>query len=189
MIKSRQDYLDYLEADRVALGVPKTPGLYLRVKRTFFPAYIWDFVRLLRRAEYHHNCGHRLRYVLAEYRLTRLSLKLGLNIPINCFGPGLDIAHTGGINVSSHARIGRNCKIYPGVTIGTGADGIASPRLGDNVHIGAGAAIIGEIEIADDIAIGANAVVVHSFTEPGITLAGIPARKVSDKGTRSIGNQ
>jgi serine O-acetyltransferase len=190
MIKNRQDYLDYLEADRVALGVPRTPGLYLRARRVFFPNYIWSFVRLLRRAEYHHNCGHRLGYILAQYRLSRLSLKLGLNIPINCFGPGLDIPHTGGINVNSGARIGCNCKIYPGVTIGeTRTDAIPAPRLGDNVHIGAGAAIIGDIDIADDIAIGANAVVVHSFAEPGITLAGVPARKVSDKGTKAIRRQ
>ena len=180
MIKNRQDYLDYLGAHWVACEVPKTSGLYLRAKRVFFPNYIWNFVRLLRRAEYHHDCGHRLRYILVAYRLSHSSSKLGPSIPINCFGPGLDIAHTGGINVSSRARIGCNCKIYPGVTVGTGSDGIASPRLGDSIHIGTGAAIIGDIDIADDIAIGANAVVVHSFTEPGITLAGVPARKVPD---------
>ena len=139
-------------------------------------------MRLLRRAEYHHNCGHRLRYILVQYRLSRLSLKLGLNIEINCFGPGLNIAHIGGITVSPRARIGRNCKIYPGVTIGTTrTDAIPAPRLGDNIHIGAGAAIIGDIDIADDIAIGANAVVVHSFAEPGITLAGVPAKIVKKR--------
>jgi serine O-acetyltransferase len=190
MIKSRQDYLDYLEADRVALGLPQNWGLYLIVKRVFFPHYIWNFVRLLRLAEYHHNCGHRLRYVLTQYRLSRLSLKIGVNIEINCFGPGLDIAHTGGITVSPLARIGRNCKIYPGVTIGTTRTGdVRAPRLGDNIDIGAGAAIIGDIDIADDIAIGANAVVVRSFTEPGVTIAGIPAKKVSGKGAEVIRRQ
>lgn len=33
MIKNRQDYLDYLEADRVALGLPRTRGLCVRAKR------------------------------------------------------------------------------------------------------------------------------------------------------------
>ena len=135
MIKNRQDYLDLLEADGIALGLPGTWGLRLRAKRMFFPNYIWSFVRLLRLAEYHHNCGHRLRYVLAQYRLSRLSLKLGLDIEINCFGPGLDIAHTGGITVSPLARVGRNCKIYPGVTTGTTrTDATRAPRLGDNTH-------------------------------------------------------
>jgi serine O-acetyltransferase len=190
MIRNRQDYLDCLEADRLALRLPKHWGLYLRVKRVFFPDYTWDFMRLLRLSEYHHNCGHHLHYFLAQYRLSRLSLKLGLNIEINCFGPGLDIAHLGGITVSPLARIGRNCKIYPGVTIGTARTGDThAPRLGDNVHIGAGAAIIGDIDIADDISIGANAVVVQSFTEPGITIAGVPAKKVSDGGTTYMREQ
>jgi serine O-acetyltransferase len=186
MIKNRQDYLDYLEAARVALGLPRTWGLYLRMKRVFFPHYIWSFVRLLRLAEYHHNCGHRLRCIPAQYRLSRLSLKLGLDIEINCLGTGLDIAHIRGITVSPLARIGRNCRVYPGVTIGNTRAGNPSPRLGDNILIGAGAAIIGDIDTADDTAIGANAVVVHSFTESGITLVGVPAKKVSDKGTEVI---
>lgn len=190
MIRNRQDYLDCLEADRVALCLPKHRGLALRVRRVFFPDHTWDFVRLLRLAEYHHNSGHHLRYFLAQFRLSRLSVKLGLNIEINCFGPGLDIAHIGGITVSPLARIGRNCKIYPGVTIGTARTGdTRAPRLGDNVHIGAGAAIIGDIDIADDIAIGANAVVTQSFTEPGITVAGVPARKVSGNGTTYMRTQ
>ena len=40
--------------------------------------------------------------------------------------------------------------------------------------------IIGNITIASDVVIGANAVVVHSINEPGITVAGNPAKKVSD---------
>lgn len=40
--------------------------------------------------------------------------------------------------------------------------------------------IIGNITIASDVVIGANAVVVHSINEPGVTVAGNPAKKVSD---------
>ena len=43
--------------------------------------------------------------------------------------------------------------------------------------------IIGNITIADDVVIGANAVVIHSITEPGITVAGNPAKKVSNTGS------
>ncbi len=60
-----------------------------------------------------------------------------------------------------------------------------TPKIGNNVFIGPGAKIFGEITIADHIAIGANAVVNKSFTESGITVAGIPARKVSEKGSSS----
>lgn len=36
------------------------------------------------------------------------------------------------------------------------------------------------------IAIGANAVVNKSFTEPDISIAGVPAVKISAKGSRSL---
>ena len=45
--------------------------------------------------------------------------------------------------------------------------------------VGAGAKIIGNVKIADNIKIAAGAVVVNSFMEPGITIAGIPARKIN----------
>ena len=41
--------------------------------------------------------------------------------------------------------------------------------------------IIGDITIADDIAIGANALVCKDFLTPGITIAGVPAKKISEK--------
>jgi serine O-acetyltransferase len=51
------------------------------------------------------------------------------------------------------------------------------------VFIGPGAVIIGPLEIADDIAIGANSFVNKSFTEKGIIVAGVPAKKVAGKHT------
>jgi serine O-acetyltransferase len=59
-----------------------------------------------------------------------------------------------------------------------------APKIGNNVFIGPGAVIVGPIEIADGIAIGANSYVDRSFTEPDITIAGVPARKVSNKGQK-----
>lgn len=46
------------------------------------------------------------------------------------------------------------------------------------MDIGVGAKLIGDIVIADDIVVGAGAVVVSSFTEPGITIGGVPARRI-----------
>lgn len=36
-------------------------------------------------------------------------------------------------------------------------------------------------KIADEIAIGANAIVNKSFNEPGISILGVPAKKISDR--------
>lgn len=58
--------------------------------------------------------------------------------------------------------------------------------MGNNVYIGPGAKLFGRIEIADGIAIGANAVVNKSFLENNISIAGIPAKKIGNMGTRGI---
>jgi serine O-acetyltransferase len=58
-----------------------------------------------------------------------------------------------------------------------------APKIGNNVFIGPGAKIFGDIEIADNVAIGVNSVVNKSFLEPGITIAGIPAKKISNQGS------
>lgn len=114
-------------------------------------------------------------------------VKLGWDIPINTFGPGLKINHYGLIVVNGNARIGAFCDIHQGVNIGQhGADQHDVPTIGDNVWIGPGAKIFGRITIASRCAIGANAVVNRSFTDEDISIAGIPAKKVGDKGNPYI---
>ena len=46
--------------------------------------------------------------------------------------------------------------------------------------------IVGKIHIADNIAIGANSFVARSFFEEGITIAGAPAKKISEKGSYGL---
>ena len=64
--------------------------------------------------------------------------------------------------------------------------GNAAATIGDNVFIGTGAKIIGDITIANDVAIGAGAVVTKDILEAGITVAGVPAKKVSDHNSHSF---
>jgi serine O-acetyltransferase len=126
-------------------------------------------------------------YYWLYWKFRREQIKYGFIIWPNCFGPGLSIAHPGPIIVNSAARIGKNCRIHECVNIGTEAGyGHKVPHIGNNVFIGPGAKIFGEITIADGIAIGANSVVNKSFLEPNITIAGVPAKKVSGKGSRDL---
>jgi serine O-acetyltransferase len=80
--------------------------------------------------------------------------------------------------------VGENCRIDRCVSIGSVYHPIDPPKIGNNVFIGPGAVIDGPIEIADGIAVGANSYVNHSFKEPDITIAGCPAKKISDKGSK-----
>lgn len=111
----------------------------------------------------------------------KLRAKTGIELNPNVAGPGLHISH-GKVVISSAAVIGSHCKILSDVTIGGQGryDVPGAPIIGNRVFIGSGAKIIGNISIADECVIGANAVVIHSVTEKGITLAGNPAKKISE---------
>ena len=127
------------------------------------------------------KCGggviNRVMRLIEKFRFHQLSLRLGFSIPINVFGPGLAIVHYGTIVVSNGAKIGANCRIHEGVTIGATNGYSKAAIIGDNVFIGSGAKIIGEVKISSDVAIAANAVVVKDIIcERGCTVGGVPAK-------------
>jgi serine O-acetyltransferase len=104
----------------------------------------------------------------------------GIEIPCEVeIGDGFRIDHQGGIVISGYARIGRNCVVRNGVTIGLArVDDPAAPVIGDNVDIGAGAKLLGRITIGDNVSIGANAVVIADIPS-GSVAVGIPARIIA----------
>lgn len=93
--------------------------------------------------------------------------------------------------------IGRNVKLYGGVTIGradtyhdvaedrASADpGLVNVNIGDGVVVGAGSKVLfssrrGRIDIGDGAVIGANAVLVDQDVPAGERWGGIPARRLS----------
>lgn len=188
MISSKFDYKEYLEADKIALG--KKNFAHPRYKHDV----VWSYQILLRKAEYYQNCRKdflgRVVCKIIKIRFVSLGQKLGFSIPLNVFGKGLSIAHYGTIVVNNKAKIGNYCRIHEGVTIGVSADNYwgdvpgGAAEIGDRVFIASGAKIIGDIKIADDVAIGAGAVVVKDIIEPGTTWAGVPAKKISENGSR-----
>lgn len=179
MIKCKEDYLYYLECDRIAL---REGGKFIHR----FTNKIWKFQRLLRKLEYYTNCkNNKLFLCILKIRYHILSEKLGFDIPVNAVGPGLSIAHIGPILINGNSRIGENCRIQTGVTLGATNGQDSAPVLGNNVFLGEGCKLIGNIYIADDVAIGANAVVVKNIIEKGTTWAGVPARKISENDSSS----
>lgn len=185
MIQSKEDYRFFLEADRIALKMN-------RKRPCLFRDDVWKFERLLRKTEYFQNCktgflSKKCYFNYLRLKLHKMGIRLGFLIPRNVFGPGLSISHYGPILVSDKATVGANCRIHPCVTIGVaGGSPNYAPRIGNNVFIGPGAVIVGNIEIADGIAVGANSFVNKSFREPDITIAGNPARKVSNNGSKRL---
>lgn len=93
--------------------------------------------------------------------------------------PGLYIGHFGNIFIGP-VKIGKNCNISQGVTIGVGAFGTPKeglPSIGDNVYIGPGSVLFGNICIGNNVSIGANAVVTKDIPDSSIVV-GNPARIV-----------
>lgn len=90
-------------------------------------------------------------------------------------GRRLFIDHGTGIVIGETARIGNDCTIYHGATLGgTGKDKYKRhPDLGNNVMVGCGAKILGPIKIGDNVKIGANAIILKNV-EKNRTIVGVP---------------
>ena len=72
-----------------------------------------------------------------------------------------------------------------GVTIGVSGREASRgvPVIGDNVYIGANAVVAGKITIGNNCVIAANSLVVNTF-EDGVTLLGVPAKKVNNNSSK-----
>ena len=182
MILSKRDYKDYLNADNCWLR-PQSGKEKLVEKVAAYPAGAFrKYLKLLRKQEYYINTakGNKLKGLLAviyEGKKNRLGMRLGIEIGPNCFGKGLNLYHSN-IVINPAVQAGENCSLHGGNCIGNNGLTAGVPKLGNNVDVGYGAVIIGDITIADGVKIGANAVVNRSVTEPGCTVAGVPARIV-----------
>lgn len=181
MIVTKKDLYDYLEYEK-RLYINRDRLKYIISMFIKSPLYMnWKYVKVLRKVEFYKNNSNKILYIFYKRKLNKLGQKLGIEIKENCFGKGLKIFHGGSIIVNSKARIGENCRIVGNVCIGNNRSDGGVPKIGKNVLIGIGAIVIGDIEIADNISIAAGAVVVNSFKEEGITIGGIPARKLEIK--------
>ncbi|MDC3319266.1 serine acetyltransferase [Flavobacteriaceae bacterium] len=103
------------------------------------------------------------------------TLLTGIHIPRSCeIGHGLRIYHFGCVILNPLTKIGLNCTLRHGVTIGNRRTDNDVPILGNNVNVGAGAKILGKITIGNNVDIGANAVVLIDVPDNHIAV-GIPA--------------
>ena len=116
------------------------------------------------------------RWYWLAYRL--LETLTGISIPKSVeVGPGLRIYHFGNVFVHSDAKIGANCTLRQGVTIGNRHEGGPVPVLEDDVELGAYAQVLGGVRIGRGAKIGAMSVVLCDVP-PGATAVGVPARVI-----------
>ena len=105
----------------------------------------------------------------------------GISIPKTVeVGPGLRIYHFGNIFVHAKAKLGANCTLRQGVTIGNRYEGGPVPVLEDDVELGAYAQVLGGVRIGRGAKVGAMSVVLCDVP-PGATAVGVPARVLPDR--------
>jgi len=92
------------------------------------------------------------------------------------------IDHGMGVVIGETTRIGDDCTLYHGVTLGgtSWEKGKRHPTLENDVVVGAGAKVLGPVTIGRGARIGSNAVVVKDVPEEA-TVVGVPGHVIGRK--------
>ena len=113
------------------------------------------------------------------FRLVRHAMAVNrcAEISFQNIGAGFHLSHGNAIILTAKARIGENCSLRNGITIGAEMRGKrkGAPTIGNKVWIGPNATIVGKINVGNDVLIGANSYVNFDVPDHSIVL-GNPGR-------------
>lgn len=147
----------FLQKDKVTfLSFCEILSFYVMVRNIFYT-----------RVAYHHHYYAKFLAMLAR-PLPLLDISSTAEI-----GGGLIVQHGYGTIIAPR-KIGKNCWVNQGVTIGYTNDDDC-PTLGDDVTVYAGAKILGNVHVGNHVIVAANAVVVKDV-EDNCVVGGVPAK-------------
>ena len=128
----------------------------------------------------------KLLYPLIYLFYRHLQYKTGIQIRLGTqVGEGIRFVHFGDVVFNASTKLGRNCVIFNGVTLGGAHLGGRAPSVGDNVVFCTGAKVIGDIRIGSNVIIGTGAVVVKDVPDCAV-VAGVPAKIISMDGKNKV---
>lgn len=171
-IQSREDYLDFLKAD-------KSANHFHKLFPIPFYDYIWIYLRIMRSLECLDNCypnTKKIQKAIQKFRLRQYSVKLGISIPPHTFGKGLTLWHWGSIIINPKVDGGDFVVIQSDVNISENV------KIGNYVYLAPGVKVLEGVEIRERVIVGANSVVTKSIYEDNTTWVGCPAHKIKDNG-------
>jgi serine O-acetyltransferase len=182
-IKSKKDLRRFIDYEK-QLYHAKRASLFGPVLSE--RSIVWRYVSLLRYQEYFTNTKKKGLALFFKYKRVSLGRKYGFNIPINTIDMGFLMYHVGSVLINAE-KIGKNFNCNINVALIAGGHDGSIPTLGDNVVLGYGSVICGGVNIPDGSAIGACSFVNKSFFETGTCIAGVPAKKISNNGSKTWG--
>lgn len=111
--------------------------------------------------------------ILYRLMLRRYQIKYGYQISAKTeIGGGLYLGHWGMLVVNQGVKMGKNCNLAHGVTIGQTNRGEKAgvPVIGDNVWIGTNVVIVGGIKIGNNVLIAPNSYVNRDIPDDSIVI-------------------
>ncbi|MEY8211973.1 MAG: DapH/DapD/GlmU-related protein [Colwellia sp.] len=108
-----------------------------------------------------------------------IEVVIGISLPKTVVvGGGVKIHHFGNIFIHKNVRIGENCTLRQGVTLGNRYNDDKAPIICDGVELGAYAQVLGGITLGENCKVGAMSVVLKDVPA-GKTVCGNPAKIVN----------
>jgi len=165
---------------------------YYRKNGKYKKVYLWDvftdpglrFLYFFRKAQkYSSKSASGIFYRIL---LRRYQIKYGFQISAKTkIGGGLYLGHWGAIVVNQSAKIGKNCNLAHGVTIGqtNRGDKQGVPEIGDDVWIGTNAVIVGGIKIGNNVLIAPNSYVTTDVPDNSIVVGNPVRMMISENAT------
>lgn len=152
---------------------------FYRKQGKYKTVFLWDvffdpgllFLYWFRKAQ--NSNSKSLIGIFNRLMLRRYQIKYGFQISAKTeIDGGLYLGHWGAIVVNPNAKIGKNCNLAQGVTIGQTNRGERKgvPEIGDNVWIGANAVIVGGITIGNNVLVAPNAYVNEDVEDNSIVI-------------------
>jgi serine O-acetyltransferase len=111
--------------------------------------------------------------IFSRLMLRKYQIKYGFQISSKTqIEGGFYLGHWGAIVINPNVKIGKNCNIAQGVTIGQTNRGERTgvPEIGNQVWIGANAVIVGKIKIGNNVLIAPNAYVNRDVEDNSIVI-------------------
>lgn len=153
-------------------------------KCNIFRSHALRFLWIFRKRQSQDNIFLKLLY---KHMLKKYGLEIS---PAACIGEGLYLGHAFNITVNPSVKIGKNCNLHKGVTIGQENRGRrkGTPYIGDQVWIGVNSTIVGGVEIGDDVLIAPNSYVNQNIPSHSVVFGNPCIVKHRDQATKGYIN-